>query len=163
MRNRFAIVLLALLGGTPLSAGVILPSGLTPGSQYQLIFVTAGVHNAVSTNIGDYNSFVTNEANLGLPSGLPPGLTWNAVASTSSVAANVNAPSGTLAVYNTDGQEVTAVGVGVYTGALENLVAFDQFGNFNTAAQSNKVWTGSDSSGNRLAHATLGGGGNGED
>ena len=162
MWKTIAVVLLTVLSGTHLVGAVISPIGLAPGSQYQLIFATADLHNAVSTDIAIYNAFVTNEAALGVPSGLPSGLTWTAVASTSAVNANVNAPSGTLPVYNTAGQEVTAAGVGIYTGALDNLVGFDQFGGTATAAQANNVWTGSDFHGAGLAHATLGGGGNGE-
>jgi hypothetical protein len=157
-----AAFLLAVLYGTRLVGDVIPPIGLAPGSQYQLIFATADPHNAVSTDITVYNAFVTSEAALGVPSGLPSGVTWTAVASTSTVNANVNAPSGTLPVYNTDGQEVTAASVGIYTGALENIVGFDQYGAAATAAQSNNVWTGSDFHGVGLHHATLGGGGNGE-
>ncbi len=162
MPKTIAIVLLAVLSGTHLMGAVIPPAGLAPGSQYQLIFVTADPHSAVSTDIGTYNAFVTSEAALGVPFGLPSGVTWKAVASTSTVDANVNAPSGTLPVYNTAGEEVTAPGVGIYTGALDHIVGFDQFGGVATEAQANNVWTGSDFHGFGIAQATLGGGGNGE-
>jgi PEP-CTERM motif-containing protein len=162
MGRTIAAFLLAVLYGTHLIGAVISPIGLAPGSQYQLIFATADLHNAVSTDIATYNAFVTSEAALGVPFGLPSGVTWTAVASTSTVNANVNAPSGTLPVYNTDGQEVAAAGVGIYTGTLENVVGFDQYGATATAAQANNVWTGSDFQGAGLHHATLGGGGNGE-
>jgi hypothetical protein len=161
MGRTIGAFLLAVLYGTHLVANVIPPIGLAPGSQYQLIFTTADLHTAVSTDIATYNAFVTNEAALGVPFGLPSGSTWTAVASTHAVAANVNAPSGTLPVYNTDGQEVTAAGVGIYTGTLDNIVGFDQYGSA-TSAQTNRVWTGSDSNGARLTNFTLGGGGNGE-
>jgi PEP-CTERM motif-containing protein len=159
MRKTVVVVLLASLAGTHLMANVIPPIGLAPGSSYQLIFVTADPHDGVNSSIAVYNSFVTNEAGLGVPFGLPSGATWNAVASTSTVDANFNAPSppGALPVYNTAGQEVTAAGVGIYTGALDNLVGYDQFGNVATGAQMNNIWTGSDSSGARITGATIGG------
>jgi hypothetical protein len=164
MRIPIAVFLLAVLAVSELSADVILPSGLAPGSQYQLIFVTADPHNGVSTDINVYNTFVSTEAAAGVSFGLPAAATWSAVASTSAVnASDINqAPSGALPVYNTAGQEVTAAGVGIYTGALENLVAYDQFGNFATGAQANNVWTGSTFQGLGMPGATIGGGGNAE-
>ena len=143
-----------------LLAAVIPPIGLAPGSQYQLIFVTANAHNALSFDIGDYNMFVSDEA--ALSPGLPSGATWNAVASTDAMNANANATSGALPVYNTAGQEVSAAGVGIYSGALDSLVGYDQFGEVATEAQANNVWTGSDYTGTAIAGATLGGAGSAE-
>ena len=58
----FGAISLFALPASQLVADVVLPAGLTPGSQYQLIFVTADPHNAVSFNISDYNDFVSSEA-----------------------------------------------------------------------------------------------------
>ncbi|MEX0978188.1 MAG: hypothetical protein WDZ48_05025, partial [Pirellulales bacterium] len=131
MPKSIAMVLLAAfaaVGDNRLMATVIPPPGLAPGSQYLLIFVTAELHDAVDPDIETYNSFVTLQAAQGVPFGLPSDATWRAVASTDTVDANVNAPSGALPVYNTAGQRVTGPGVGIYTGVLENLVGYDQFG-----------------------------------
>ncbi len=166
MRKLDSVLFLAALAAglfstVHLKAAVIPPIGLAPGSQYQLIFVTADPQNALSSDINDYNTFVSNEAALGVSFGLPSA-SWTAVASTSSVDANVNAPSGALPVYNTAGQLVTAAGVGIYTGALNNLVQFDQFGNFASVAQDTNIWTGSDFQGFGIPGLTLGGGGSAE-
>jgi hypothetical protein len=58
------------------------PLGLQPGDEYRLLFVTDGKRNALSTDIADYNAFVTWEANQ--PNSLVRGLTveWFAIAST---------------------------------------------------------------------------------
>ncbi len=165
MRKSIAVCLLRAISvfaipATYLVASVIPPIGLTPGSQYQLIFVTEDPSTAISFDITDYNTFVSGEAALSTE--LPAGATWSAVASTDTVDANVNAPSGTLPVYNTAGQEVAAAGVGIYTGALNNLVDYDQFGNEAAAAEANNVWTGSDFTGTGIPGATLGGSGDAE-
>ena len=94
-----------------LVAQVVLPSSGT----YQEIFVTADTTAATSTSIGAYNSFVAAEA--AQSGALPSGVTWTAVASTGSVAASVNAPSGSYPVYNTNGQLVS-VGNTIYGGSL---------------------------------------------
>jgi hypothetical protein len=143
------------LADTRLLANVIAPIGLAPGSQYQLIFVTAVGHSAASDDITVYNTFVSGEAAAGVPFGLPS-TTWHAVASTESVDANANAPSSTLPVYNTAGELVAAAGVGIYSGALDNAVAFDQYGDVALEAQEVDVWTGSDSQGFGIAGAALG-------
>jgi hypothetical protein len=160
MRRRFTASLLAALAAlaladAPLLADVIAPIGLAPGSQYQLIFVTAVGRNANSSDIEDYNTFVTAEAAQGEPFGLPV-TTWHAVASTDDVDANVNAPSGALPVYNTAGELVAAAGVGIYTGTLTNAVGYDQFGAVAIEAQFSNVWTGSDFQGFGIPGATLG-------
>lgn len=156
MRRSLALSLLAafaalLLADNPIAANVIAPS-LPPGSQYQVIFVTFGGHNAGSTDIEVYNSFVNDEAALGVPFGLPD-TGWHAVASTDDDDANSNAPSA-LPVYNTAGELVAAGGI--YTGSLNNLVAYDQYGDYNFGAQFDHVWTGSDDAGFGIAGATLG-------
>jgi hypothetical protein len=161
MTKSIAVSILAALAAlafdSRLLANVVPPSGLAPGSQYQLIFVTDGSHEAVDTDIEVYNSFVTSEAAFGVPFGLPAA-TWQAVASTDSVNANDNAPSGALPVYNTAGQQVSGPGVGIYTGVLDNAVGYDQFGNVAVTAQDNNVWTGSDYQGFGISGATLGSG-----
>ena len=150
-----AALALAASQALPATAAVIPPIGLGPGSQYQLIFVTADTRRADSTDISSYNTFVTGEAALN--PALPQGVTWNAVASSLAgpTEALLNAPSGVfvgnIPVYNTMGLEVSdGSGYGVYgplsgTGApLLNPVEFDQFGNPSAAGgPNNLVWTGS--------------------
>ncbi|MFM7786866.1 MAG: PEP-CTERM sorting domain-containing protein, partial [Microcystis panniformis] len=79
------------------AALVVVPPGLNPGDQYRLVFVTSGTRNATSSNINDYNTFVTNQVtgsalatqlttagfNLGT-------ITWKAIGSTSATSAKVN-------------------------------------------------------------------------
>jgi hypothetical protein len=129
------------LSATPLKATVILPTGLSPGSKYQLIFVTADTHDAISSSVGVYNSFAASEAAIGVPFGLPSGLTWNAVVSTVSVSANANAPSfAGIPVYDTHGDLVAfnSVSAGLYLLPLSHAPDFTQRGDF---LQTN-VWTG---------------------
>jgi hypothetical protein len=55
-------VALATLGTSAAQAAlVVVPPGLNPGDQYRLVFVTAGTRNATSSDINDYNTFVTNQ------------------------------------------------------------------------------------------------------
>ena len=148
MKSQLQIRLVALaslaLPATRLSAGVIAPIGLAPGSPYQLIFVTADSTNAESVSINGYNAFVQEEAAIS-SSPVVQGATWTAVASVSITSASANAPStGTYPIYNTAGQLVEPIGTSLYGSTLVNLVDYDQFGNL---ADFQAVWTGTDPTG----------------
>jgi hypothetical protein len=135
----------AILGLSAGYAGTIFttPTGLTPGTQYQLVFVTSDTTFATSSTISDYNTFVTNEAALNATLAAfdsANGVTWTAIGSTTAVNANTNAPSSGL-VYNLENTELAASGV--YGGTLLSPVGFDENGN----SSSNAVWTGSNTSG----------------
>ncbi len=138
----------------PLVAAFVPPS-LPVGSQYQLIFVTAGVRDATSTDIADYNSFVNAQAALN-PS--LPTTTWRAIGSTATVDANVNAPSGGLPVYNTQGIEIVSGATSLYSfnfitfDTLLNPIAYDQFG----IESDTWVFTGAKYDGTRHADSYLG-------
>lgn len=109
-----------LLAGTSHAAAIVVPTGLNPGATYRIIFVTSTTRDATSTSIADYNSFVTDAANLdaGL-AGL--GTTWTVLGSTQAV--NVLANTGlsvedsTTPFYNTVGNLI-AIGVTVPTTGL---------------------------------------------
>lgn len=148
-------IVAAFVFPTQLLAEIIPPIGLAPGTKYQLIFVTADTTVATSADINYYNTFVKSEAALN-PS--VPSTTWNAVAATPTIAANVNAPSTGLPVYNTQGQEVASAATGLYTPTLVNSISFDQFGNLGpeisttliakaVGGMAPEVWTGTYSTG----------------
>jgi len=63
------------------AAIVTQPTSLSPGDTYRLAFVTSGTRDAASSDIADYNTFVTNAAN-DVPELLSLGTTWTAIAST---------------------------------------------------------------------------------
>ena len=61
-----AVAAIALCGLTTtgaMAAPVTAPTSLNVGDQYRLVFVTSAVRDATSTNIADYNAFVSGVAN----------------------------------------------------------------------------------------------------
>jgi len=121
------------------------PAGLAPGTTYQLVFVTSGETFATSTNIADYNTFVTDQAadDPALAAfDTANGVTWTAIGSTTTVNANVNAPS-SGAVFTLDGVEVASATNTLYSGSLLAPIDIDQAG----TALVISTWTGSNSSG----------------
>jgi hypothetical protein len=86
------ILFCATFAVAPLAASaapITVPSGLNPGDQYRLAFVTSTTRDATSPNIADYNAFVTTAANS-VPELAALGTTWSAIASTVSVSARDN-------------------------------------------------------------------------
>jgi hypothetical protein len=123
----------------------VFPTGLAPGSTYQLVFVTLGTTFATSTNISDYNAFVTAQAATDptlAAFDTANAVTWTVIGSTQTVDADVNAPS-SGSVYNLDGIQVASATNTLYSGSLLSAINFDQDGN----ASITGVWTGSTSAG----------------
>ena len=146
MQKSIALLFLLTAPAAHVMGGFIPPVGLAPGSQYQLIFVTADALDALRPTIADYNAFVQHEASLS--SSLPAGLTWKAVVSTLFVNANVNAPSGGYPVFNTDGNQFTG-GTGIYSGNIHPPDLSNQYGTNVTGDGRTPAifWTGSNSLG----------------
>ena len=153
VRVLLAVALAATTLGRMAMADVILPKGLTPGSKDEIAFVTADSTTAESSSIVTYNNFVTSEANQDeILESL--GATWNAIGSTSTVDANVNAPNnGSIPVYNTAGQLVANSAQPLYSSDLYDPVSYTQFGQETTDTS---VWTGSTSFGSSYLVPPLG-------
>ncbi len=120
---------------------VITPPSLQVGDQYQLIFVTSDSLPATSTNIADYNAFVTAEAAANpilAAFDAANGVTWTAIGSTTGVNAKVNAPSSST-VYNMNGDLIANAAQPLYADSLFAPIAYDQFGN---AVGNIEIWTG---------------------
>jgi len=108
-----ATVLLLAATTESLAAPITVPTGLSPGDDYRLVFVTSITLNAVSANIADYNAFVSGVANA-VPELFALGATWTAIGSTAAVDARDN----------TNTNPNTAVGVPLYL-VNDTLLAID--------------------------------------
>lgn len=108
------IVLLATLTAVigPWSAGparadfMLVPAGLSPGDPFRVVFVSSATRDARSTDIADYDHFITNlavAAGLNTYFGAP--VTWQALGSTATVDAVDRLPRdfGSPPLYRLDG------------------------------------------------------------
>jgi hypothetical protein len=152
VRGLFAVALVVatMLAGTAM-AEVVLPTGLAPGSQYQIAFVTADRTSGSSGSETYYNNFVSAEA-APLTAILPSGTTWRAITSTYDGTNYYNAVdnAATLSgvpIYNTKGQLV-ATGTGLWGGSLHALLEYDQTGDAIVDTGYPAVWTGTSGTGN---------------
>jgi len=135
-------------------------AGLGAGDPYRIIFVSSDAHDAVSTDIGTYNSFVSSLAGL---AGLPG--EYHAIASTAAVNAASNIACGATCmaapIFLVDGTKVadnTAALLNAASAFLSHPVDLDQNGNpaplyFGTL---DYVWTGSNADGTGIAGKQLG-------
>jgi hypothetical protein len=142
------------------AALVVVPPGLNPGDQYRLVFVTSGTRNATSSNINDYNTFVTNQVtgsalatqlttagfNLGT-------ITWKAIGSTAATSAKVN--TGTdgsqpdVPIYLIDGNKVANNNADLWDGSIQTQINRTQ----TDGTYSDQVFTGSDTNGSPLTNS----------
>ena len=142
---------------------VATPSGLNPGDQFRIVFLTNGATQATSSDIGYYNTFVNDNAisqagggdnNVVYGSTV---LTWTAIASTFEVSAISNIGSFGVPVYTASGTLITPsdTAAGLWSESL--LAPINQFLTspffFNTG-----VWTGTLPDGSSNGSFSLGSG-----
>jgi hypothetical protein len=160
------------LGGiaSRLEAASILtvPTGLAPGSQYRLVFVTDltygsvtnGTYPVLSSAISTYNTDVANEA-AQIPLLAALGATWSAIVSTDTVSAatNIGASDSSVGIYLLDGTTLIANGTGTSGSGLFSgqLLSFLFLTDLGTSA--NNVigpLTGSHPDGSQVTGSALG-------
>jgi hypothetical protein len=129
------------------AALVVVPPDLNPGAQYRLVFVTEGKRDATSTDIDDYNNFVTNQvtgsALANALSGAGLTTTWKAIGSTASVAARDNTGTnptlGTgVPIYLIDGNRVANDNADLWDGSIQTAIYRTPLDTVSTSL----VWTG---------------------
>ena len=139
-RRLSVVVAWLFLIATQLKADVI--SNITAeckslgATQYEIAFVTSGDTTAVSTNIADYNNFVSAQAFSGsayLSDFVPTGTTWKAIASTSSAYAITNAATfANVPIFDTLGDLIATGSSQLWAGntvALDAPIEYTQNGN----------------------------------
>jgi len=133
---------------------IVVPTSLSPGDQYRLAFVTSGTRDAQSTDIADYNAFVTAAANA-VPALAALQTQWFAIASTATVDARDNtgtAPPGGVPVFLLDDTMLAASYDDLWDWSI--AVPWDVTELCTTATGSLNIWTGTNGFG--MADQALG-------
>jgi hypothetical protein len=158
--NLKQVVLLAIMVlGTAYSsyAGIItVPPSLNPGDTYRLVFITSVFTNATSTQISDYNAFVTDAAN-GVAALANLGATWTAIASTESTDAitNIGSSPDSVGIFTLGGLLVADGTSGLFSGG-SILTAINITQNGTVISYPYRVWTGTTSTGTLYPGWSLG-------
>jgi len=160
------VLLNAVASAEPIS--LVTPMGLNPGDRFRFAFVTngsfygsTGTIDAQSSNIADYNSFVTAQAAGALFQGST--VTWKAIGSTATVNARDNVGGfGTLVpVYLVSGtriaDDLTDAGTGFWSGSLLEFTKLNL--SIDGSSVNSYVWTGSNADGTTYSGYELGSGG----
>ncbi|MGA2269602.1 MAG: PEP-CTERM sorting domain-containing protein [Bryobacteraceae bacterium] len=156
--NHLVLLVLAVVGIASRSDANIItvPPGLSPGETYRLVFVTADTTTATSTNIADYNDFVTSEANdVAALAALRA--TWMVIGSTESVSAVTNIGPSSAGIYTLDGAEVatsTAALFSTITTPLLSPIDITQYGS--PIMYEVFAWTGAKYDGTHFTDLALG-------
>jgi len=133
------------------------------GDTYRFIFASSTGMVATSTNIADYNAFVQTLADASPKNiGAAQGATWKAIASTATMAANVNTAtdSGTgESIWLVNGTTLVADDYADLYGSQTHSSAINKSetgGSPYDGGDYTSVWTGSDGAGNIKANDELG-------
>jgi hypothetical protein len=131
-------------------------AALEEGAMYRVLFVTSGLTTALSSDIVDYNTFVSTAADSGSVTG-SLGLTWKALASTDDVNAQDNTgitygDNSLITMFNTYGQIVVSTGSDLWNGLLVNPLSYDEDG----LSAHGEVWTGTNRFGIKSYNQFLG-------
>jgi hypothetical protein len=159
------LILLCLTFAAPplsaLAAVITVPTGLNPGDHYRLAFVTSTTRDATSSNIADYNTFVTNVANT-VPQLAALSTTWSAIGSTTTVDARDNTQTNpnvgadaSVPIYTLNNTLIDSTNAALWSSSGSGLLAalnIDETGSTHTVL----VWTGSTFTGIGSAEAQLG-------
>lgn len=150
-------ILIALVAQAAGSVTVV-PPDLAPGSIYRLVLITGGTMQASSADIGDYNDFVTAQAEQSAAL-LALGTGWSVIGSTPFVDArtatgtdpNVHA---SRPIYNLAGERIANDYADLWDGQLANAIDVDQHGN---TWSGRSVFTGTAANGVGIANRQLSG------
>jgi hypothetical protein len=158
-----AVLVLLLLGG-PATAGFITPSGLKPGDQFRVVFVTQGIINATSNAFSTYDSLVGAEATAaGLTTYNGSPVTWEAIVSVSSTLDAISRlPADNVPLYLPDGvSEVAVSGSALWSTATTPLLHGISEAATGATRGIDAVWTGTSRNGhvNTNQGGALGSGG----
>lgn len=134
-----------LLAATPAQAGLVtMPTGLHAGDTFRVVFITSVGHDALSSQISDYDLFVSGlAAAAGIDSYFGAPVAWQALASTHAVNAIDRVGLDSAGLYLGNGARVADDGADLWDGTLDNPIVMDERGNF----REGQVFTGTRSNG----------------
>ena len=165
-----SLILASLFGATIASqaAVITMPSGLSAGDQYRLVFVSSTTIDATSSDIDIYNAHVTAAAALNTDLATFAGTieqttTWTAMVSagtTTALADNVRDNTSTtgagtgIGIYTLDGASIATSYTDLWDNSLTNPLNINESG----ILLDTTVWTGSSASGITSSAGPLGSG-----
>jgi hypothetical protein len=125
----------------------LVPAGVSPGSQFYLIFTTSSPYDATSTDMSDYNRAVNLDAQS--PSSLPgvSSLTWKALGATSAVDQCKPFIDLTKPVYTVTKVLVKSTAAAMFSGGATSLSSYPGVQPDGEDSTQDAAWTGCNNTG----------------
>ena len=144
--------LAAIAAGTASAGSIATPTGLNPGDQFRIVFLSTTTTTATNSNLSTYDSIVSSDATGYTYGGNSP--IWKAIVSSATIDAKDHIglqSTSVVRLYTVNGTKVS--GGNLWSGALLNPINVTIGGTlYNT-----NVWTGTNSSdGNGATGGTMG-------
>lgn len=120
---------------------LITPVGLNPGDTFRYVFVTSTGRDAVSRDMADYDSFVTQAASAaGLTTYGGSAVSWQALASADEdhIDAVTRVSAGSAPLYLITGEKVADTGNDLWDKTLDHPINMTELG----TTYNGEVWTG---------------------
>ena len=154
LQHIVAVAVLLSAASTSVASPNVVPTALNPGDQYRLAFVTSGTRDATSSDIGVYNTFVSDAAAL-VPELAALSTEWTAIASTpNSDAINNTATTGTGdPIFLLNDTKLVDDYLDLWDGSVDTPFNVDESAN---VIGPTDVWTGTIDDGTGLGTNTLG-------
>jgi hypothetical protein len=159
----FGLLAFQMLLGVPVSYADVMtvPPGLNPGDEYRLVFITKDkIFTATSPSIGDYDSWVTSQADTQATL-VALGTTWRVIGSTTSVSAKFHtdtddSPAGPngVPIYRLDGVRIADNYDDLWDGSIQSPLYVAQDGSVLDTCCG--TWTGTSTAGLAVPGSELG-------
>ena len=134
--------LAAIAAGTASAGQIATPTGLNPGDQFRIVFLSSTTTQATSSDLSTYDNIVSSNANGYTYGGNSP--IWKAIVSNSTTNARDHIgllSTSLIPLYTVDGTKVSTGNL--WSGSLLNQINLS----INGSTQNVSVWTGSDEQG----------------
>lgn len=138
------------LGNAAVGDVITVPTGLSVGDQYRLVFISSTFHNALSSDISTYNSIVDALGDTAIASD------WKVIGSTATVDAidNTATPIATsgVSIWRLDGVQVADNYADLWDGSLDADISTRETGGTvggSFGGSFNFVWTGTETDGRK--------------
>lgn len=159
--KNFLVVTILLVSGQVNADIVTVPPGLDPGDEYRLVFITKDkTFTATSPNIGDYDAWVTSQADTQAAL-VALGTTWRVIGSTASVSAKFHtdtddSPAGPngVPIYRLDGVRIADNYDDLWDGSIQSPLYVAQDGSVLDTCCG--TWTGTSTAGLAVPGSELG-------
>jgi energy-converting hydrogenase Eha subunit B len=157
-RARLLLALAAVMGlsnAAPARAALLtIPTGLSAGDQFRVLFLSSARRDATSSDIADYDRFIMDLAvAAGIDTYFGDPVTWQVLGSTASVSAISRVGVDSPGFYELNGARVADSGADLWNGSIDNPILLDETGGFRDGL----VFTGTTANGDASFSGPLGG------